>query len=50
MPPEFNVYGVVVIALLIVILHDLDRLPDLLDAWKKANAPGVTILQNADYL
>jgi CBS domain-containing protein len=32
---------------LVVILHDLDRLPELLDAWKKAGVPGVTILQSA---
>jgi len=35
------------ITLLIVILHDLDRLPELLEAWKRANVPGVTILQSA---
>lgn len=35
------------ITLLIVILHDLDKLPKLLEAWKKANVPGVTILQSA---
>lgn len=35
------------ITLLIVILHDLDKLPTLLEAWKKASVPGVTILQSA---
>lgn len=35
------------ITLLVVILHDLDKLPTLLEAWKKASVPGVTILQSA---
>ncbi len=35
------------ITLLVVILHDLEKLPTLLDAWKKASVPGVTILQSA---
>ena len=35
------------LTLLIVILHDLDKLPELLGAWKEANVPGVTILQSA---
>ncbi len=35
------------LTLLIVILHDLDRLPALLTAWKEANVPGVTLLPSA---
>jgi CBS domain-containing protein len=35
------------LTLVIVILHNLDYLPELLDAWKKAKVPGVTILQSA---
>jgi CBS domain-containing protein len=35
------------LTLLLVILHDLDILPDLLEAWKTAKVPGVTILQSA---
>ena len=35
------------LTLVIVILHNLDYLPDLLEAWKKAKVPGVTILQSA---
>lgn len=33
--------------LLVVILHNLDLLPDLLDAWKQAGIPGVTLLPSA---
>ncbi|MEN8243228.1 MAG: CBS domain-containing protein [Chloroflexota bacterium] len=33
--------------LVLVILHNLDYLPELLDAWKNAKVPGVTILQSA---
>jgi CBS domain-containing protein len=32
------------LTLVIVILHNLDLLPDLLNAWKQAGIPGVTIL------
>ena len=39
-------YNLQMLTLLIIVLHDLDRLPDLLDAWKKAGIPGVTILQS----
>jgi CBS domain-containing protein len=35
------------LTLVIVILHNLDYLPELLEAWKKAKVPGVTILQSA---
>jgi CBS domain-containing protein len=31
---------------LIVVLHDISRLPDLLGAWKRIGVPGVTILQS----
>ncbi|MEW6716946.1 MAG: CBS domain-containing protein [Chloroflexota bacterium] len=34
------------VTMLIVILHDLDRFPDLLEAWKQIRVPGVTILQS----
>jgi CBS domain-containing protein len=33
--------------LLIVILHNVDRLPDLLAAWKRVGVPGTTILPSA---
>ena len=33
--------------LLIVILHDVDRLPDLLEAWQRVGVPGSTILPSA---
>ena len=32
--------------MLIVILHDLSRLPTLLDAWKRVGVPGATILHS----
>ena len=32
--------------LLMVILHDLNHIPGLLDAWKKIGVPGVTILHS----
>lgn len=32
--------------MLMVILHDLNRLPEILDAWKKIGVPGVTILNS----
>ena len=32
------------LTLVIVILHNLDLLPNLLEAWKQAGIPGVTIL------
>jgi CBS domain-containing protein len=35
------------ITLLVVILHDADRLPDLLKAWRKIGVPGSTILPSA---
>lgn len=35
------------VTLLIIILHDPEKMPELLDAWKKAGVPGVTILQSA---
>ena len=35
------------LTLVVVILHNLDYLPVLLEAWKKAKVPGVTILQSA---
>ena len=35
------------ITLLIVILHDADRLPDLLKAWRRIGVPGTTILPSA---
>ncbi len=34
------------IHLLVVILEDLSRLPDLMSAWKNIGVPGVTILQS----
>jgi len=33
--------------LLIVILHNLEHLPDLLEAWKNAGIPGITLLPSA---
>ncbi|MEJ2757174.1 MAG: CBS domain-containing protein [Anaerolineales bacterium] len=33
--------------ILIVILHNLDVLPELLEAWKQAGIPGVTLLPSA---
>ena len=33
--------------LLVVILHNLELLPDLLEAWKKAGIPGITLLPSA---
>jgi CBS domain-containing protein len=33
--------------LLVVILHDADRLPELLRAWRKSGVPGATILPSA---
>jgi len=33
------------LTMLVVILHELDYLPELLEAWRKINVPGVTILQ-----
>ncbi|MBN2500578.1 MAG: CBS domain-containing protein [Anaerolineales bacterium] len=33
------------LTMLVVILHELDYLPELLDAWRSINVPGVTILQ-----
>jgi len=33
--------------LLVVILHNLEHLPDLLEAWKKAGIPGITLLPSA---
>ncbi len=45
--PNSPCYNHQMLTLLIIVLHDLDRLPDLLDAWKKAGIPGVTILQSA---
>jgi nitrogen regulatory protein P-II 1 len=35
------------ITLLVVILHDANRLPDLLKAWRKIGVPGSTILPSA---
>ncbi len=35
------------ITLLVVILHNADRLPDLLKAWRKIGVPGSTILPSA---
>jgi CBS domain-containing protein len=35
------------ITLLVVILHDADRLPDLLKSWRKIGVPGSTILPSA---
>lgn len=32
------------LTLLVVILHDLDKLPELLATWRKANVPGITML------
>lgn len=32
------------VTMLVVILHDLDRFPALLDAWRRIGVPGVTIL------
>lgn len=32
--------------LLVVILHDLDRLPELLRAWNRIGVPGVTLIQS----
>ncbi len=34
------------LVVLVVILHDIDRLPDLLKAWKEIGVPGVTLLQS----
>lgn len=33
--------------LLIVILHNLEHLPDLLEAWKEAGIPGITLLPSS---
>ena len=33
--------------LLIIILHDADHLPDLLNAWRRVGVPGATILPSA---
>ena len=33
--------------LLIVILHNLEHLPDLLEAWKKVGIPGITLLPSS---
>lgn len=44
--PRMAENEVEMITLLIVILHDLDHLSDLLEAWKSINVPGVTILQS----
>jgi CBS domain-containing protein len=33
--------------LLVVILHNLEHLPDLLEAWKKAGIPGITLLPSS---
>lgn len=33
--------------LLMVILHDIDRLPELLSAWRRVGVPGTTILASA---
>jgi len=35
------------ITLLVIILHDANRLPDLLKAWRKIGVPGATILPSA---
>jgi CBS domain-containing protein len=35
------------ITLLVIILHDADRLPDLLKSWRKIGVPGATILPSA---
>ena len=32
--------------MLVVILHDLTRLPALLAAWKRVGVPGVTIMDS----
>ncbi|OQY36187.1 MAG: hypothetical protein B6243_03790 [Anaerolineaceae bacterium 4572_5.2] len=33
--------------LLVFVLDNLEQCPDILDAWKEAGAPGVTILESA---
>jgi len=35
------------VTLLVVILHDADRLPELLKTWRKVGVPGATILPSA---
>jgi CBS domain-containing protein len=35
------------LTLLVVILHDIDRLPKLLKAWRRVGVPGATILPSA---